>query len=73
MVHFVPKSSEISWGFCVPSSCSSEDISSVLKMKIVEITNIPDSYWKVKVRDGNCQVKDERWIRNLTAKEIAAM
>lgn len=72
-VHFVPKSSEISWGVCVPSSCSSEEISSVLKQKIIEVTEIPELYWRVEIRHGNCQVENKNWIQNLSLGEKLAM
>lgn len=69
----MPKSSEISWGLCVPSSCSSDEVSSFLKQKIVEVTNIPKVYWKVQIETGNCRVRDENWIRNMTIEEKLAM
>jgi hypothetical protein len=50
-----------------------EEVSSVLRQKIIELTKIPEAYWKVEVKDGNCQVKDENWIEKLTKQEKLAM
>ena len=73
MVFFVPKSSEISWGVCVPSSCSREEVSKVLKEKILKLTNLPEMYWKVEIRDGNCSVRDKNWLKNLSIGQKLAM
>lgn len=70
---FVPKSSEIYWGLCVPSSCSSAEVSGMLKSHISLKTNIPEFYWKVKVKHGMCQVRDENWMGNLSFTEKLAM
>lgn len=61
---FIPKTSEVYWGLCVPSSCSNEEVSNALKSFISIKTNISEFFWKVKAKDGMCQIKDKHWSLN---------
>lgn len=70
---FIPKSSEVYWGLCVPSSCSSEDVSNALKSHISMNTNIPEFYWKVKAKKGMCQVTDDEWTKKFSFGEKLAL
>lgn len=58
---------------CVPSSCTNEEVSLALKDQLVEATRIPEANWRVEVKRGMCQVRDDQWIQNLDSKVITAM
>lgn len=58
----MPKSSEVKWAVCVPSSCKSEDVRKIVEKdfeKYLKDLKI-EAEIKIEVREENCQVKTDK-------------
>lgn len=53
----MPKTSQVNWGFCIPSSCSHQELELILKEKLDNFFNSSAIDVKVQVRKNMCQTK----------------
>lgn len=66
--HVIPKTSEIHWALCVPSTCTYKEVELVLKEKLQSFFNNSDVHLEVQVRENMCQVKEENSSLDFGAK-----
>lgn len=63
-IQFFPTFNEISWGFCVPSACSNEDVEQSLKKIAQKYNSTTESVrLHIKVKEGSCVVKKSEPLR----------
>lgn len=55
----VPKTSQINWGLCVPSTCTPKEVEIVLGEKLRNFFNDSNVSIDVRVEESMCQVKTE--------------
>lgn len=59
MSHISPKSSEIKWALCVPSSCINEDVKIILEKDVENyLMNFPIKI-EIQMKEEMCQVKSD--------------
>lgn len=71
--HVVPKTSEVHWGLCVPSTCTHEEVQLVLSELLNDFTNHTGIKFDVEVLENMCQVKNENWMSQLSIGTKIAM
>lgn len=71
--HVIPKTSEIHWALCVPSSCSYQDIETSLQQKLKKIFNESSIEITVEVRENMCQVADKNWTSKIEIGSYISM
>lgn len=55
--HVIPKTSQIHWALCVPSTCTFKEVEFVLHEKLKNFFNTSNLQLDVQVRENMCQVK----------------
>lgn len=70
MNHISPKSSEIKWAICVPSTCDTEDIKKILTDDLdQQLKNLPITI-DLQLRDEMCQVKNDEKSMDFETKVV---
>ncbi|CRK96891.1 CLUMA_CG009993, isoform A [Clunio marinus] len=57
--HVVPKTSQIQWAFCIPSTCTHEELQHVLQQKLKTFINSSMINFDVEVKKEMCQIREE--------------
>lgn len=70
--HVIPKTSEIHWALCVPSSCTFQEVEAVLNDKLQNFFDDPAIVIEVQVKENMCQVKSN-WASQISAGSIISM
>lgn len=68
----MPRFSTISWGICVPSSCSHEEVEESLRSYLSNFTEGTGVEFRISVDEDMCQVSDRNWVRNLDRGTLIA-
>lgn len=71
--HRVPRFSTINWALCVPSSCSHVDVELAAKYYVNRFTNGTGVEFQIRVEDEMCQVKENKWMENISHGTKIAM
>ena len=65
--------SELQWGLCLPSSCTPEEISRLLKQQVSTMFKATDFKLEVKVKPEMCQVKNDNWVKDMSSSSKFVM
>ncbi|XP_069696137.1 uncharacterized protein [Periplaneta americana] len=60
--HIIPKFTTMRWGFCIPASCSSEDLTVSLTESLEALIEDADVSYSLKVDPDLCYIQDSRSI-----------
>ncbi|KAJ4446693.1 hypothetical protein ANN_13390 [Periplaneta americana] len=58
--HIIPKFTTMRWGFCIPASCSSEDLTVSLTESLEALIGDADVSYSLKVDPDLCYIQDSR-------------
>jgi hypothetical protein len=71
--HRLPRFSTINWAICVPSSCSHVDVELAVKYCVNRFTNGTGVDFQIRVEEEMCQVKEKKWMDNISRETMIAM
>ena len=69
----IPKTSEIHWALCVPSSCSHNEVEDVLRQMLTDFIDDTSIIMTVEVRENMCQIKDTEWTSKIENGTMISM
>lgn len=66
----LPRTSEIHWGVCVPSTCSPIDIEQIISEALTTAIDDSGIDIQIQIKPNQCHIKADNWLTNMDLTSI---